>query len=121
MAYSSATSDNKTVNYLNKDFSDFKGALINLAESLYFDFRKIGIKISLINPGFIKTSSTNKNTFPMPFIKPATFAAEKIYKGLVYSKKFEIKFPFLFLNILKTLRILPYPLYFYLIKKFTGL
>ena len=37
MAYSSATSDNKTVNYLNKDFSDFKGALINLAEIYYPD------------------------------------------------------------------------------------
>jgi len=37
MAYSSATSDNKTINYLNKDFSDFKGALINLAEIYYPD------------------------------------------------------------------------------------
>ena len=98
-----------------------KAGLINLAESLYFDFNTIGIKMSVINPGFIKTTSTNKNTFPMPFIKPASFAAEKIYKGLVKSKKFEIKFPFLFLNILKVLRILPYPIYFYLIKKFTGL
>ena len=98
-----------------------KAGLINLAESLYFDFNKIGIKMSLVNPGFIKTSSTSKNTFPMPFIKPASFAAEKIYEGLVNSKKFEIKFPFLFLNILKALRILPYPIYFYLIKKFTGL
>jgi len=98
-----------------------KAGLINLAESLYFDFSKIGIKMSVINPGFIKTSSTNKNTFPMPFIKPACFAADKIYAGLVHSKKFEIKFPFLFLNILKFLRILPYPIYFYLIKKFTGL
>jgi len=37
MAYSNATSDNKTINYLNKDFTDFKGALINLAESYYPD------------------------------------------------------------------------------------
>ena len=37
MAYSSATSDNKTINYLNKDFSDFKDALINLAEIYYPD------------------------------------------------------------------------------------
>ena len=37
MAYSSATSDNKTINYLNKDFSDFKGALINLAQIYYPD------------------------------------------------------------------------------------
>ena len=37
MEYSSATSDNKTINYLNKDFSDFKDALINLAEIYYPD------------------------------------------------------------------------------------
>ena len=37
MAYSSATSDNKTINYLNKDFSDFKGALINMAQIYYPD------------------------------------------------------------------------------------
>ena len=37
MAYSSATSDNKTINYLNKDFSDFKDALINIAQIYYPD------------------------------------------------------------------------------------
>lgn len=35
MAYSSATSDNKTINYLNRDFSSFKNDLINLAQ-IYF-------------------------------------------------------------------------------------
>tara|TARA_B100000686_G_C16516297_1_gene824782 strand:- start:28 stop:789 length:762 start_codon:yes stop_codon:yes gene_type:complete len=98
-----------------------KAGLTNLAESLYFDFKKIGIRISVINPGFIKSTSTDKNSFPMPFIKPASYAAEKIYKGLVQSNKFEIYFPFFFLKILKFLRILPYPIYFYLIKKITGL
>ena len=37
MSYSNATPDNKTINYLNKDFSDFKGALINLAQVYYPD------------------------------------------------------------------------------------
>ena len=37
MSYSSATSDNKPINYLNKDFSDFKDALINLAQIYYPD------------------------------------------------------------------------------------
>jgi len=37
MAYSSATSDNKTINYLNKDFSNFKDALINLSQIYYPD------------------------------------------------------------------------------------
>ena len=37
MSYSSATSDNKPINYLNKDFSDFKDALINMAQIYYPD------------------------------------------------------------------------------------
>ena len=98
-----------------------KAGLINLAESLYFDFSKIGIKVSLINPGFIKTVSTDKNSFPMPFIKTKEFAAEKIFYGLTKTNRFEIYFPFFFLRILKIGRILPYRIYFYLVKKFTGL
>ena len=98
-----------------------KAGLTNLAESLYFDFKKIGIRISVINPGFIKSTSTDKNSFPMPFIKPASYAAEKIYYGLTKTKKFEINFPFFFLKMLKLARILPYPIYFYLINKITGL
>ena len=39
--------------------------------------------VSLISPGFIKTPMTDKNDFPMPFIKSSSFAAEKIYQGLI--------------------------------------
>jgi len=98
-----------------------KAGLINLAESLFFDFKKLGIRISLINPGFIESPSTNLNSFNMPFLKPSSFAAEKIFYGLTQSNKFEINFPFIFLKILKFTRILPYPIYFYLINKVTGL
>tara|TARA_B100000029_G_C17499747_1_gene932253 strand:+ start:215 stop:976 length:762 start_codon:yes stop_codon:yes gene_type:complete len=98
-----------------------KAGLINLAESLYFDLKKYGIKINLINPGFIESESTKLNSFPMPFIKSSDYAANKIYNGLIKKNKFEIYFPFFFLNILKFLRILPYKIYFFVIKKFTGL
>jgi len=98
-----------------------KAGLINLAESMFFDFKKYGIKISVINPGFIESDSTNLNSFPMPFLKSATYAANKIFLGLTKSYKFEIIFPFVFLFILKIGRILPYKIYFYLIKKITKL
>ena len=94
-----------------------KAAQLNLAESLYFDFKKLNIKVSLINPGFIDTEATRLNSFKMPFLKSADFAADKIYNGLVFKNKFEIYFPFLVVYFVKILRILPYRLYFYIWKK----
>lgn len=96
-----------------------KAALINLAESLYFDFKKYNVRVSLISPGFIKTPLTDKNKFKMPFIKSAEFAANKIYKGLVKSNAFEISFPKELTLIMKVFKILPYKMYFYLISKLT--
>ena len=94
-----------------------KAAQLNLSESLFFDFKKIGISIRVISPGFIDTEATRLNSFKMPFLKSAEFAAEKIYKGLVSKNKFEICFPFSIIFIVKILRILPYRIYFFLWKE----
>ena len=96
-----------------------KSALNNLAESLFFDFKRYGVRVSLISPGFIKTPMTDKNDFKMPFLRTTDFAADKIYEGLVNSNKFEIHFPKQLTLILKLLRILPYTLYLKLISKLT--
>tara|TARA_Y200000002_G_C22501679_1_gene587449 strand:+ start:46 stop:798 length:753 start_codon:yes stop_codon:yes gene_type:complete len=94
-----------------------KAALTNFCESIYFDFKKFNVRISVISPGFIKTPLTDKNNFPMPFLKTVDFAAEKIFKGLVKEKAFEIDFPKGLTLILKFLRILPYKLYLFLVDK----
>ncbi len=94
-----------------------KSALTNLTESLYFDFKKYNVRISLVSPGFIKTPLTDKNEFPMPFIKSPEFAANKMYNGLVKSTAFEINFPKELTIAFKLLRILPYRLYLFLIDK----
>ena len=98
-----------------------KAALSNLTESLYFDFKRYNVRISLISPGFIKTPMSDKNKFRMPFIKSAEFAADKIYKGLVKSKTFEIAFPKELIIILKIFRVLPYWIYLFLVDKLTKL
>ena len=95
-----------------------KAALTNLSESLYFDFKKHNVRISLISPGFIKTPLTDKNEFPMPFIKTPEFAAKKMFNGLTKTKAFEIHFPKELTLLLKFLRVLPYRLYLFLIDKF---
>ena len=96
-----------------------KSALNNLAESLYFDFGRHNVRVCLVSPGFIKTPMTDKNDFKMPFLKTPEFAANKIYDGLVNKKSFEIHFPKELTLTLKFFSILPYKLYFYLVKKLT--
>jgi len=94
-----------------------KSALISLAESLYFDFKRHNVRVSVVNPGFIKTPMTDKNKFPMPMIKSAEFAAEKIFIGLTKKNSFEIHFPIAFTMLMKLLKIMPNWLYFLLVKK----
>ena len=89
-----------------------KSALISFAESLYFDMRRKNIKVSVICPGFIKTPMTDQNDFPMPMLKSAEYAADKIYSGLLKNKGFEIHFPKGFTFLMKIIQILPNWLYF---------
>lgn len=83
-----------------------KAGLSHLTESLYIELKKYKIDVKLINPGFVKTPLTEKNTFAMPFIISPEKAADIILKNL-HKKKFEIAFPFVFVLILKTLKIVP--------------
>ena len=94
-----------------------KAALTNFAESIYFDFKKHNVKVSVVSPGFIKTPLTDKNEFPMPFIRSPEFAADKVYDGLVKTNAFEIDFPKQLTFTLKFLRILPYKIYLFLVDK----
>ena len=94
-----------------------KAAQLNLVESLYFDFKKLNIKVSVINPGFIDTESTKLNNFKMPMLKSPEYAAKKIYKGLTGKYRFEIYFPFIIFFFVKIMRVLPLNIYSYLWKK----
>jgi short-subunit dehydrogenase len=96
-----------------------KSALNNLAESLYFDFKRFGVRVCLVSPGFIKTPMTDKNDFKMPFIKTTDYAANKIYDGLINKNVFEIHFPKSLTVILKILSFLPSKLYFSLVGQMT--
>jgi short-subunit dehydrogenase len=94
-----------------------KAALTSLAESLFFDFKRYNVRISLVSPGFIKTPLTDKNKFPMPMIKSPEYAAEKMFIGLTKKNTFEIHFPKTFTIIVKLLKIMPNWLFFFLVGK----
>lgn len=97
-----------------------KAGLINMAESLKFDLDRAGIRIQLINPGFVDTPATKSNPFPMPHLISREEAAEEIIKGLQHPSNFEIAFPGAFVRQLKVLRMLPYRAYFALVSRSTG-
>jgi short-subunit dehydrogenase len=97
-----------------------KAALINLAETLYYDLSPHGVGVSLINPGFVETPLVAANEFPMPAIISPAKAATEILKGW-RAGLFHIHFPKRFTRVLLLLRLLPYRLYFALVRRGTGL
>ncbi len=93
-------------------YAPTKAALINLAESLYADLKLKGVKMTIINPGFVATPMTEVNTFPMPFIVSVDEAVKYIRAGLDKGR-FEIVFPGRMALMMKTLRVLPYRIFFW--------
>jgi NAD(P)-dependent dehydrogenase (short-subunit alcohol dehydrogenase family) len=94
-----------------------KAALINLAECLQPELAREGITTSVINPGFVKTPMTAQNDFEMPFLMTPEDAASRTLQGLK-AGKFEVAYPRRFALILKTLRLLPYAVFFKLIDRY---
>ena len=93
-----------------------KAALINLAESLKPQLGALGLTVSVVNPGFVETPMTKANDFPMPFLMTPQDAARRTIDGLAKGK-FEVAYPTRFVAILKFARLLPYAIYFWLIKR----
>jgi short-subunit dehydrogenase len=97
-----------------------KAALINLAETLWLDLAPRGVSVYLVNPGFVETLLTAQNRFRMPALIGADEAAREILDGIERGA-FDIHFPKRFTRVMKLLRLLPYPLYFRLVRRYTGL
>ena len=96
-----------------------KAAIQNLAESLYFDLNPKGIKLQLINPGFVETEATAVNNFVMPDLISSDVAADHVIQGL-HEDIFEISFPKSFVRKMKLMRLLPTNAYLNLTAKLTG-
>ncbi len=97
-----------------------KAALTHLAETLYLDLQDQDIAVSVVNPGFVATPLTAQNQFAMPALISPEQAAREMIKGWEQGQ-FDIHFPKRFTLWLKLLRLLPYRVYFPLVRKFTGL
>ena len=87
-----------------------------MCEALKPELDRYGVRLTLINPGFVETPLTAENTFPMPFLISVDKAVEYIMRGLDRGT-FEIVFPWRFAFLMKLLRILPNWLFFKLTQK----
>ena len=96
-----------------------KAALINFAECLHLDLVAQGIGVWVINPGFVATPLTAQNDFAMPALLTPAQAALATVDGFRRGN-FEIHYPKRFTRVMKLLALLPYGLYFPLVRRTTG-
>ncbi|WP_299562192.1 SDR family NAD(P)-dependent oxidoreductase [uncultured Sulfitobacter sp.] len=88
-----------------------KAGTMSLAECMYADLRKTGVKVQVINPGFIKTQLTDKNDFKMPFLMEPEEAAREVFEHM-NTDKFKRSFPWAFSLVFRLSQFLPDSLYF---------
>lgn len=100
-------------------YGSSKAALNSLAQSLRFDFGKLGIRLQIVNPGFIATPLTAKNNFPMPGLLKVEDASRRLMTGLERGG-FEVAFPARLVWPMKLMRLLPQSLRHVLLVRLTG-
>lgn len=88
-----------------------KAGTMSLAESMYADLRKTGVKVQVVNPGFIRTQLTDKNDFHMPFLMAPEEAAQAVFDHME-SDRFKKSFPYLFSLVFRLSQFLPDWLYY---------
>lgn len=96
-------------------YSATKAAIVNLAQSLRAEEAAHGIDVRLVSPGFVRTPLTDKNDFSMPAMITPEEAARHLADGLA-GGGFEIHFPRRFTYAMKALSMLPYGLYFAVVR-----
>lgn len=97
-----------------------KAALTHLAENLYLDLAPKGVGVSVVHPGFVQTPLTAQNDFEMPALITPEQAAQALQAGWAHGQ-FEIHFPKRFTTWMKLLRLLPYRVFFAVVRRATGL
>ena len=85
-----------------------KAALMHLGENLRADLRGTGVRVQCLNPGFIRTRLTDKNSFEMPMLMSPEKAAAHCVRAMK-TRKFSSSFPAPFSWLFTIGRHLPLP------------
>ena len=91
-------------------YSASKAAAIAYLESLRVETVGSGVAVITICPGYIATTMTAKNPYPMPFLLPVDKAATLIARAIARSRRFYV-LPWQMALLGRLLRVLPRPLY----------
>lgn len=89
-----------------------KAGTMSLAESLYADLRKTGIRVQVANPGFIRTRLTDKNDFSMPFLMEPDQAAQEMFELMNDQGTFKRSFPRVFSWLFRLSQFMPDWMYY---------
>lgn len=89
-----------------------KAGTMSLAESLYADLRKTGIRVQVANPGFIRTRLTDKNDFSMPFLMEPDRAAQEMIELMNDPTTFKRSFPTVFSWFFRLSQFMPDWMYY---------
>jgi NAD(P)-dependent dehydrogenase (short-subunit alcohol dehydrogenase family) len=87
-------------------YSASKAALSVFLESLRVDLAGTGLRVTDVQPGFVKTPLTDKNDFPMPFMVPVEDAARGIVRALTRGKR-TYAFPWPLVTLMRLAAALP--------------
>jgi len=90
----------------SKVYSSSKRALNAYAEGIRYKYKKDGIRVINILPGFIKSELTDKNNFHMPFLLSTQEGVKRVVSAIEKEKRF-YAFPLQFYLIILFLNALP--------------
>ncbi len=71
-------------------YSASKAAAISYLESLRVEMNPLGIDVTTIAPGYIKTPMTDVNSYAMPFLMDADIAVAKMAKAIANKRRFVV-------------------------------
>ena len=87
-----------------------KAAVMHLAENLRADLKKTSVTVQVVNPGFIDTRLTQKNSFKMPMMMTPEDAAARTHRA-IESGRFSTSFPAPFSTLFTLSKFMPLGLF----------
>ena len=91
-------------------YSATKAGLSALLEGLRPELARLGVAVTVVHPGYVRTPMTERATHAQPFLMDAEPAVRRILRG-VARKQTRVDFPWPMVTLLRLLRLMPDTIY----------